>query len=403
MSVVMQARGDLGGVAAHLQCPHCGFYSKSHAHQLSHIAASHPTHLEGAAFGRLGNILMYQSTAQLFHCFDCFFTSKDFTKVYKHVITKHCMDEREAATEETSEKGPLMTAEQRKEEEKEEGEGGIKRKQSSKVEEDVAKMSCLEEQRGEEGDKPTTCSEGKDEVEEAGHRDNGDASQMADKTDGERDESVLIFDGVSFCCMMCSWKSKLKGVAINHVVRRHDIPRAYAIQAIKRDAAAEEDEEAGLSSELLRVEMEATAKVIRFVSSRFVCQICGWKTKLKGLAITHVERSHNVERPYNCKDCHLTFFLPSRLQQHMTSAHRPGRYICPFCCFRSHFLGGFKRHCSRCNAWEGRGEGDEGKLGERRGGEEDDHECDKKGERKGGRTRRKTAKMINEEKDKDDD
>lgn len=86
----------------------------------------------------------------------------------------------------------------------------------------------------------------------------------------------------------------------------------------------------------------------------------------------------------------------------MTSAHRPGRYICPFCCFRSHFLGGFKRHCSRCNAWEGRGEGDEGKLGERRGGEEDDHEGDKKGERKGGRTRRKTAKMINEEKDKDD-
>lgn len=83
----------------------------------------------------------------------------------------------------------------------------------------------------------------------------------------------------------------------------------------------------------------------------------------------------------------------------MTSAHRPGRYICPFCCFRSHFLGGFKRHCSRCNAWEGRGEGDEGKLGERR--EEDDHECDKKGERKGGRTRRKTAKMINEDKDDD--
>lgn len=287
MSVVMQARGDMGGVAAHLQCPHCGYYSKSHAHQLSHIAASHPTHLDSAAFGRLGNILMYQSTAQLFHCFDCFFTSKDFTKVYKHVITKHCMDEREAATEETSEKGPEMTAEQREEEEKEEGEGGIKRKQSSKVEEDIVKLGCLKE---EEGDKPTTCSEGKDEVEEAGHHDNGDVSQMADKTDGERDESVLIFDGVSFCCMMCSWKSKLKGVAINHVVRRHDIPRAYAIQAIKRDAAAEEDEESGLSSELLRVEMEATAKVIRFVSSRFVCQICGWKTKLKGKKSVIFER-----------------------------------------------------------------------------------------------------------------
>lgn len=269
MSVIIPARGELGGVAAHLQCPHCGYYSKSHTHQLTHIAASHPTHLDSAAFGRLGNILMYQSTAQLFHCFDCFFTSKDFTKVYKHVITTHCMDEREAAaTEETSEKGVEKMGEQGKEEEKEGGEGSMKRKQSCKGEEDVAKMSCLEE-----------------ETREDGLPDNGGASQMVDKTDGEREESVLIFDGVSFCCMMCSWKSKLKGVAINHVVRRHDIPRAYAIQAIKRDAAAEEDEVAGLSSELLKVEMEATAKVIRFVSSRFVCQICGWKTKLKGKSV----------------------------------------------------------------------------------------------------------------------
>lgn len=125
---------------------------------------------------------------------------------------------------------------------------------------------------------------------------------------------------------------------------------------------------------------------------------------LAGLAITHVERSHDVERPYSCKDCQLTFFLPSRLQQHMTSAHRPGRYVCPFCCFRSHFLGGFKRHCSRCNACEDRGEGEEGKLG-RGGGGEDENKYDKEqeGEKKGGRTRRKTAKMIKEEEEDDND
>lgn len=119
-----------------------------------------------------------------------------------------------------------------------------------------------------------------------------------------------------------------------------------------------------------------------------------------------MERSHDVERPYSCKDCHLTFFLPSRLQQHMTSAHRPGRYICPFCCFRSHFLGGFKRHCSRCNACEGRGEAEEGKLGGGGGaGGEDESKCHKEeeGEKKGGRTRRKTAKMIKEEEEDDKD
>lgn len=279
MSVLVPARELVPG---RLHCPHCGYYSKSHAHQLSHIAASHPTHLDSVAFGRLGNIFMYQSTAQLYHCFDCFFTSRDFTKVYKHVISKHCMDERAAAaTEETGEKGEEKTGEQGKEGEKEGGEGSMKRKQSSKDEEGDAKRRRLEKE-GEDGLKSTRSSEGQEEAGEEGRRDDGGASQRAEKTEGERDDSVLMFDGVSFCCMMCTWKSKLKGVAINHVVRKHDIPRAYAIQAIKRDAAAEDDEMAGLNSELLRVEMEATAKVISSVSNRFVCQICGWMTKLKG-------------------------------------------------------------------------------------------------------------------------
>lgn len=86
----------------------------------------------------------------------------------------------------------------------------------------------------------------------------------------------------------------------------------------------------------------------------------------------------------------------------MTSAHRPGRYVCPFCCFRSHFLGGFKRHCSRCNAFEGRGAGEEGKLGAG-GGEESKYYKEEEGGRKGGRTRRKTAKMIKEEEEDEND
>lgn len=97
MSVIIQTRGEVGGgVAAHLQCPICGHFSKSHAHQLSHMAATHPASLDGVAVGRLGNILMYQSTARLFHCSDCFYTCRDFAKLYKHIISKHCVDEKEA-------------------------------------------------------------------------------------------------------------------------------------------------------------------------------------------------------------------------------------------------------------------------------------------------------------------
>ncbi|XP_008298577.1 myeloid zinc finger 1-like, partial [Stegastes partitus] len=311
MSVIIHTRGEVGGgVAAHLQCPHCGHFSKSHAHQLTHMAATHPVCLDSVAVGRLGNILMYQSGARLFHCCDCFYTSRDFTKIYKHLISKHCTDERDGDGEE--------------DEEDEGGKDTGRRKRSSEVEEE-------------------------------------EEEEVKAENDGEK--SVLMSDGGGYRCLICGWRNKLKALGVNHVVRKHDIPKAYAAQAVRRDAvvtnqtqggaAAEEEEAAvGLSGELLKEEMEATAKVVRFISNRFVCLICGWKTKLKGFAISHVVRCHDVERPYSCKDCKRSFFLPSRLQQHVRAAHRPGRYACPFCCFRSHFLGGFRRHCSRCNARE---------------------------------------------------
>ncbi len=257
MSVIIQTRGEVGGgVAAHLQCPICGHFSKSHAHQLSHMAASHPTCLDNVEVGRLGNIVMYQSTARLFHCSDCFYTCRDFTKLYKHIISKHCMDEREGGGgDDGSERG---------EEEDKDGEKDTpKRKRSSEAD---------EEEDGE------------------GHDEDG-ASQRPVSVQAEGDESVLMFDNTSYRCLICGWKNKLKGSAINHVVRKHDIPKGCAGQAIKRDAsdpkhaqssAAEEEEAAGLSGELLKEEMEATAKVVRLISNRFVCLICGWKTKLKG-------------------------------------------------------------------------------------------------------------------------
>ncbi|XP_070786398.1 major centromere autoantigen B-like [Enoplosus armatus] len=408
MSVIIQTRGEVGGgVAAHLQCPLCGHFSKSHAHQLSHMAASHPACLDGVAVGRLGNILMYQSTARLFHCSDCFYTSRDFTKLYKHIISKHCMDEREGGGgddgreggggDDGSEKGEEKMGEEGEEEDKEGGKDALKSKRGSEAEEE------------EEGE---------------GHNEDGASQRLeAVKADSEGDESVLMFDGAGYRCLICGWKNKLKGLGINHVVRKHDIPKAYAAQAVRRDAAApkqtqssgaEEEEVAGLSGELLKEEMEATAKVVRFISNRFVCLICGWKTKLKGFAISHVVRSHDVERPYRCKDCSRSFFLPSRLQQHVRAAHRPGRYACPFCCFRSHFLGGFRRHCSRCNAREeeeggGGGGGGRGGVGVGAGGgggeEEDIEEEEENEERKemrGGRKRRRAGRVILEDDDEDD-
>ncbi|KAM4560355.1 uncharacterized protein PAE49_012573 [Odontesthes bonariensis] len=252
MSVVTQSRGEVGGgVAAHLQCPHCGHFSKSHAHQLSHVAASHPACLDGVTVGRLGNILMYQISGRLFHCSDCFYTCRDFTKLYKHIISKHCVDEREGGGggggEDGSEKG---------EEEEEGGKVAPDRKRSSEAEE--------EEQ--------------------------GEASESV-KSENLGERNTLVLDGGGYRCLICGWKHKHKVVSVNHVVRKHDLPKAYAAQALKREAAVpsqapggggEDEEAAGLSEEMLKEEVEATAKVVGFISSRFVCLICGWKTKMKG-------------------------------------------------------------------------------------------------------------------------
>ncbi|XP_076006208.1 uncharacterized protein LOC143000691 [Genypterus blacodes] len=327
MSVDIPTRCD---VTAHLQCLLCGHFSKSHAHQLAHTAASHPVHLDSVVVGRLGNMLMYQSTARLFHCSACFYTSREFSKLYKHIITKHCTNESQAGGGAEGEEGAV------------ERDTALKTKRSSEEEEE----------------------------DEAADNDE-DQSMDPKKPDGEGEKVVLMFNGSRYRCVICGWQNKLKAHSINHMVRKHGVPKAFAMQAVRRDVAnkqalsvSPEEEEEPLSEELLKKELEATAKVIRFISNRFVCLICGWKTKLKGFAISHIMRSHDVERPFACRTCRRSFFLPSRLQQHVRAAHRPGRYACPFCCFRSHFLGGFKRHCSRCNAREEEQEEDEEDLEE---------------------------------------
>ncbi|XP_039669761.1 chromosome alignment-maintaining phosphoprotein 1-like, partial [Perca fluviatilis] len=135
MSVFIQTRGEAGGgVAAHLECPVCGHFSTSHAHQLTHMASSHPACLDAVTVGRLGNIVTYQSTARLFHCSDCFHTCRDFTKLYTHIISKHCVDEREeerkSGAEEEEEEEEKDAARGKQREEEGGGKDGLKRKPS---------------------------------------------------------------------------------------------------------------------------------------------------------------------------------------------------------------------------------------------------------------------------------
>ncbi|XP_035983964.1 chromosome alignment-maintaining phosphoprotein 1-like [Fundulus heteroclitus] len=365
MSVFVQTRGEAGGgVAAHLRCPQCGHLSKSHAQQLCHLAASHPACLDGVAVGRLGNILMYQAGGRLFHCSDCFYTSRDFNKLYKHIIARHCLlcKEEEEGDGDAGKKEESGGGEEKEEDgekkdvEENQNMEGLKRKREGADEEEEApqnKQRAPGEEEEKEGEAVApdrkTSSEG-----------DGGAQQGGAEEEEEEEEKncVLTYDGALFHCKICGWSHKQRSVSVSHIVRKHEIPKSCASHALakSREAQGAEEEEApGLSEELMREEVNVTGKLVGFVSHRYVCLICDWRSKLKGFVLTHIERRHEVARPYRCKECSQSFIVPSRLQQHVRTAHRPGRYACPFCWFRSEFLGGFRRHCSRCNAREEEG------------------------------------------------
>ncbi|KAM4711315.1 uncharacterized protein FYW61_021758 [Anableps anableps] len=430
MSVFIHTRGEAGGgVAAHLRCTHCGHFSKSHAQQLAHLAASHPACLDDVAVGRLGNILMYQSSGRLFHCSECFHTCRDFTKLYKHIIARHCMVDKEAGGGggEEDQEGEEEAPEKRRSEEvkggkdasKEEDEEkieGSKRKRSSKEDNGPeSKKSCQDAGKEEDGEKEAPGNnqslQGKEEKEgkRSSEAEEEQNKAPADVKPGDEEKKyVLTFDGVLFHCKICGWSHRQRSVSVSHIVRKHEIPKTYATHALAKSrelqtGRAEEDDGAGMSEELMREEMDVAAKWVGFVSHRFVCLVCNWRSKLKGFVLTHIERHHEVERPYSCRDCSQSFFLPSRLQQHVRTAHRPGRYACPFCWFRSEFLGGFRRHCSRCNAREEEEGGAPGGGEGREQEEEVEKEPEERKETRGMRRRRSLGRRVEEEEQEDED
>lgn len=317
MSIIPRFCSEIGGLVSHLQCPHCGHFSKSHAHQLSHIAACHPTTLDAMPFGRLGNVMLYQSTARLFHCAECFFTFKEFGKLFTHLITKHCMDKRERSggDDNVSDKGEGKTGEGEVVKIKEEEEEKMEEEEEEKMGEEGEELMLeeAEEKFGEEGvERAGQEGEGKTKIGEEGEEKEKVMLERKGNSEGEeeeaqqqakdgatqlleyvKDESMLAFEGGLYHCLICGCKNKLKTGGINHVVHKHNVPRAYVLQVMRMDAAAgraarqlqssgEEEEAIQLSGEMLKEEMLATARLIRNTAHRFMCQICGFKSKLKG-------------------------------------------------------------------------------------------------------------------------
>ncbi|XP_059906980.1 uncharacterized protein LOC132456589 isoform X2 [Gadus macrocephalus] len=185
-----------------LQCSVCAQPCSSHALLLAHTAAAHPIRLDRTAVGRLGNVIAYQETARLFHCSDCFFTCRDFSRLFTHLLTTHCSREEE----EEQQGGPPEEEGGPSEEE-----GGTQEEEGGPPEEEGGTQ---EEEGGppeEEGGPPE--EEGGPQEEEGGTPE--EEGGTPEEEGGPPD--VISYSQSRYVCVLCGWRTKLRGEPLPHL------------------------------------------------------------------------------------------------------------------------------------------------------------------------------------------
>ncbi|XP_075904670.1 uncharacterized protein LOC142903103 [Nelusetta ayraudi] len=339
--------------ATRVQCPHCGHLFEFHIQQLRHLAACHRDYLDATEVGSLGKVILYQSTARLFHCARCFYTFKDFSKLFVHFIAKHCMEEEEE--EEEEEKGGQRRMDEVGEAKITKGKGGIKGDVEGNVKEEA----------GQEG-------EGKAEMEMEEQEE-----ETLEQTRGVEGVQLLSQNSAplrprptedGYCCPACGYEHQLETDVVEHLARCPDVRREDSAHPVKKGEEEEEEEGEEGSAPESSGQPHLTArgclsKYISYTSSRYSCRLCSCYRRTKSRIVSHVQRSHEVNGPYKCHECPATFLLSRYLQQHASSAHRPRSYICPFCDVRSRSPVMLRLHCIRCRGSRGQEEGvEEGQL-----------------------------------------
>lgn len=310
----------------HLLCPVCRFQCKSHCSYLTHTANAHPTRCDDTSIGRLGNAILYQRTAKLFHCNICFYTAKDFPKLYDHLVVNHCFSGRGEGDGEV-------------------GEEGCERRASvdecvNSTPNDVDKGSGDGRDSLDGGENPVpgekeaeSKADEEEEEEEDEEEGGGDNSQVPptkpaplNKAKTEREE----------CCPVKRKRGSAAGSEEDE------------------DENDDEDEDLRQTSSGggKQAEEEVLSKYIKRIGAagRFQCRLCGRLTRQKGFLVHHVAAKHNVPKPFVCKVCGKAFLLESIMQNHVSLQHKRGIYLCPFCRFSSDLLRGMRRHFNRCNA-----------------------------------------------------
>lgn len=236
-----------------LQCAFCSFQCKSNVTYQIHIGTYHPVHCEDIGLGRLGKIIFYQRSGKLFHCQTCFFTGKTFACVYDHVISRHCFARKAKQSKNGDPKGNLSDSKEHNEED--DLDACHSEPLDSKTVEheyggDPSKFAALSNLKMEEeecDDEYSRCSgspsqalkrkrEAGSDEEHATDDEFPDYSLTKEEHDGARPETradkaelskYFRRNGGRYYCNICNWRVKMKGFMLQHVSKKHDIPKPY--------------------------------------------------------------------------------------------------------------------------------------------------------------------------------
>lgn len=252
-----------------MQCPHCGHLYESHVQQLRHLAACHRDYLDATEVGRLGKVILYQSTARLFHCARCFYTFKDFSKLFVHLITKHCMEEEE-------ERGRQGRADELGEANIRKDEGGIKGAVKEKEQEEREVKAEMEmEEKEETPEWPGV----------------GERVQLLDQNCAPL-RPRPVDDG--YCCPACGYKHQLEKDVVEHLERCHGVHQEDPAHTGKKEEEEEEEKgEKGMEGSAHQSNdqpalkaKDSVSKYISYTSCRYTCRLCGYCAKTKGKVLT---------------------------------------------------------------------------------------------------------------------
>ncbi|XP_066505711.1 zinc finger protein 425-like [Hoplias malabaricus] len=300
-----------------LQCPYCLIQYNTKCSFQIHVGSQHPLHCEEISVGRLGKVIFYQRTARLFHCYICFFTAKDYTKLFDHLLVQHSFS------------GKALELKLKAEEAKE---GSSANKDSKDSD-----MSEVGHGEGSEQDKTTSPKI------QADHLIDVDTKVSLTEDPLKTEGGPTIEGGAS---NGSNEDSNFSGSSLKR-------KRSSASCSEDEDDEEEDEDEFDSSQAAKEEKNAAVTKYTEHLSTRYYyCRFCKWRSKKKGFLLYHVSQKHDVPKPHACKECKKTFMLETMLTKHVKLFHKQGLYQCPFCPFESNFLRGIRRHLNNCRGDE---------------------------------------------------